>query len=171
MSFLGKFPYLPKCCICISLRSGCVFVGLFSLLFHLVLFFFRDMVVAYYMKEALNRADTSAYAILSLLLIQTIFMRLPGIVASIAVVFGAFMVKLFIIIKTFFSLLHLMHSVKVDWIILIVAFIVHHKHLCLDILLRYRSDGNWCTFGNWTTLLSKIRSFYCNNFIWLVDVW
>lgn len=93
MTFLGKFPYLPKCCICISLRSGCVLVGLFSLLFHLVLFFFRDMVVAYYMKEALNRADTSAYAILSLLLIQTIFTRIPGIVASIAVVFGAFMVS------------------------------------------------------------------------------
>lgn len=68
-------------------------VGLFSLLFHLALFYIRDMVVVFYMRDALNRADTASYAILSLLLIQTIFMRLPGIVASISVAFGAFMVS------------------------------------------------------------------------------
>lgn len=53
----------------------------------------RDIVIVAFMKQALDKANTSDYALLSLMVIQTIFMRLPGIVISISVIFGALMVS------------------------------------------------------------------------------
>lgn len=51
MSVLGKFPYLHKCCLCINLRTACILIGIFSILFHLIFMTVRDVIILVTVKQ------------------------------------------------------------------------------------------------------------------------
>lgn len=124
MNILERFPYLSKCCLCINLRTGCILVGFVSIIFHLTFVIIRDITVLVSVKKASEQRphDTCkyifvclkcffivlcefkfcnfvAYTILLILLVQTICVRLPGVLCSCCTVAGALMVWITYLLK------------------------------------------------------------------------